>query len=202
VACILDYLSEFEGTIVLRDGAPYLSLPKFPCNRYGVPVRRDPIVKEVTPHLKARRAELIERLAECRESFVGEGPVRFVPWNMALLTGRDAGAIDLPGKIRERNRLVCEVQTRAMFAQKAVYWCVVPGAGKPRVGTVKLRKRRKTDNLKPDVPDSATLVCVEGDSQWTALPKIVPDPEPWRGKRKTGRQSESSGEWFTASSAD
>src|SRR5688572_16420592 len=89
---VLEYLSAYGATVVLKGGRPYLDLPDVPCDRWGKPHPRREILAAVLPHLRARREEVI-----------------------AILRAGDPAA-----RADERRRVVAEVAARAAKADRVL----------------------------------------------------------------------------------
>lgn len=147
---ILDYLSEYGGTIRLRDNKPYLHLDSYPVNRWGKVVNRKKLVDEILPHLLGRREELLEYL----DPDARENKARRLRRAVFLDVTRRAAAgivLDRDGKEGEPSG-----------TPRAVWWLGITPKGAPVQGSA------------ADVPDAATFVCVEGDFRWTPIVPIPP----------------------------
>lgn len=162
---ILDYLAVYGATVRVVDGKPFLDMPSHPCNRWGRPVKRASIIGSVLSHLKARRAELLDHLQADPVVRAEQSEEEYKRRQVLKIGQERAAAAELLDRMKAgRAELVARVRERARAEGKPVWWMT----------TRPLAKHTGLTNL----PDEARFICVQGDEQWTALPKIVPDEEP------------------------
>lgn len=166
---ILDFLAEYGGKVIVRNGAPMLDLPKYPCNRWGTAVDREKIAGEVLPHLVARKIELLEWIRTSD------------PKERAKDIAK-AEAARFKANRPERNRIIADICKRIKdIKAKPIWWmCVSP---KPEMK----KARMGIGDTTPIIPDRAVFLAVEGESEagWIPLPPVVPTVVPVkRGKRK------------------
>lgn len=165
---IVRYSDLYGGTFRNVGGAWTHEFPQFPVDRYGQPVKRANLIKDLTPHIKARAAELKEYL---RLIYPTERE-------------REAEAADRrkdeTGK-EYRARIIRDLQDAARANGRTLYYCdPFP------------RYEIKDDGLN-GVPDTATSAVIAGigpppmpkgkyhqrpfneggPGKWTALPNPV-----------------------------
>lgn len=153
------YLVLHEGCILLRDGKPYVHFPsvKFCPDR-------ERLIAQIVPHLKARRAEMLAYLAD--------------RYQTAFTPAESAGEnvqVEQFSPLQHRKRIIEELKARGQSANRAVYYLKRNGLAaldseKAVVKYYKFPRRRK---VVVPVDREATHVCVEGDKEWTRLPKVT-----------------------------
>ncbi len=184
VTDIIDYLDEYQGTIVVTAGTAALSLPSFPCDRWGRAVARAKVVAEVLPHMIARREELLEW---CRRSDPAErakddaATAAGIAAREGGLLADDPQATAAPATLKtpaEAMRADAIERLLRRAAGAVVWWMVC----RPKLVMKRADKKRK------GIPPEAHFACVEGDTEWTKLPMSQPDKPPKRAKRRRWEQ--------------
>lgn len=150
------FLVEHGGTVLVKDGSPLVQFPKGP--------DRERLLATLLPHLKARKADLLEWLYRTY-------PVLF----NAPESGSNVQPEQTAGAVRRK--LIDAARARARDTNRACYFLkrngrpVVDGSKEAKAVT----KTYKVANRKVVIPidREASHVCVEGDKEWTPLPKIT-----------------------------
>lgn len=170
------YLVLHEGCILLRDGKPYVHFPsaKFCPDR-------DRFIAQIVPHLKARRAEMLAYLADRYQT-------AFTPAEPA---GENVQVEQfLP--LAHRKRIIEELKARGQSVNRAVYYLKRNGLAaldseKPVRRYYKFPRRRK---VVVTIDREAGYACVEGDKEWTRLPKVTTAEEDMALSRGAGQSAD------------
>ena len=162
---IVDYTDNYRATFCVRsDGSCTLTFPVELNDRWGnvlTPRERAGIIAAVMPHVRARKAELIESLSPKDYYPPVEKPE---PEDV-----RDT----LAEAIQARAGTIAILLTRAEAGGLAV-WSMAPPDLRPVAGKV--------------VSPAARFACVEGDTEWVRLPDIDgAEPEPVKKPKAKAR---------------
>lgn len=179
---ITGWLFAREGSVYLKDGVPVVELPESNCDRYGLRVRREKLLSEILPHLRARRAEIVAMLTRSKSSAKDS---RIAPEDVEvveLVREEERRRKPLAAEERARRKQSdAEESRRNIIAQLRK---VAHDSGKDLWWIVLLPKYKTAGDGLTTIPDTAVYAAVEGSSEWVKLPKIVPDPEKKRYKPK------------------
>lgn len=154
---IIEYLTEHQCRIRLKNNAPELIIPDPVIDRYGRPIKRAAVRDYILPHLIARKAEVLEYL--------------------------DPDA-KLNAARRARSAILSALAARSTEANRPIHWFGVGTDNRVLKGYAVRMRRGLAVAGTGEVPPEATFACVEGDETWTALPNLLPASVPKKAKRR------------------
>jgi hypothetical protein len=171
-----------EGSVFLKDGQPVVDFPESNCDRYGLRDRRENLLAEVLPHLRARRAEIIESLTRAKreadaDKFDADDAdaierIREDVRNEKRLSPEERESRDRKAAEESRAEIIRQLRAFAHESGKPLWWMAL---------TPKLVMR--ADGL-TTIPDEALYASVEGGEGWVNLPKIDVASKPKRSRMK------------------